>query len=395
MKNTWIFLTLLSVLIGGAGCTMHWTKAVQKGKWVNNNRVVKVPMETQNNLIIVPVVVHGNTYRFLLDTGAPFSISKELQEKLQYPIISKGNIVDSDNNREAILWAKVDSISIGEAVFVNQSAFIGDFKANPLLACLELDGIIGSNLMRQCNWTIDPVNQQLTLFQDPPQRQEGDLMEIPFKPNKQYSMFASLPIGQSTVNSVLIDYGSNSMCSMNPSIFEVLAERNAFHKVWVEKGTKQSGIIGKPVAINRQITQCDSLLFDSVRINPVLVRTSKTTSIGNGLLKHFIVTIDWSNHRLLLEPTDKKIPTLTMAGFSIGVRANQQLYIQSLVNHSTADSLGMRTHMQVVKFNGLDFEQGATFCDFFTAPKSDTLYLECRGANGQPYTYQLERTFVK
>ena len=80
-------------------CAVKWTDAIQYGSVTKVSNIEVVNIEIRNKLIIVPITIEGKEYRFLFDTGAPFSISEELQENTNFNTVSKGNIVDSDYNR--------------------------------------------------------------------------------------------------------------------------------------------------------------------------------------------------------------------------------------------------------------------------------------------------------
>ena len=188
-------------------CAVKWTDAIQYGSVTKVSNIEVINIEIRNKLIIVPISIKGKEYRFLFDTGAPFSISEELQENTNFKTVSKGNIVDSDYNRKKVKWVQVNSINIGNVSFKNQTAFVGDFDANPIMNCLGIDGIIGSNLIRHCNWTIDQEKYALSLSSKTgiDTREEGFV--LPFKTDNQYNIFVDINIGKSSIKNVLVDYG--------------------------------------------------------------------------------------------------------------------------------------------------------------------------------------------
>ena len=66
------------------GCSVKWTDAIQLGKVEQRNFNTEIEFEIKIGLVIVPVIINGENYNFLLDTEAPFSISEKLQNKLGY-----------------------------------------------------------------------------------------------------------------------------------------------------------------------------------------------------------------------------------------------------------------------------------------------------------------------
>ena len=95
-----------------------------EGQSSGKNKAVfskSVQTEVKLGLHIVPIELRGKTYRFLFDTGAPTSISEVVQKELQYKVIDRGHIVDSDKNKIRVNYVRVDSILIEDVKFSNKN----------------------------------------------------------------------------------------------------------------------------------------------------------------------------------------------------------------------------------------------------------------------------------
>jgi hypothetical protein len=393
MKDKFTILLLIGIVIHLTyGCSVEWTEAIRSGEVAKNEFRENVKIEIQKGLIFLPVIIEGKEYRFLFDSGAPFSISNHLQKDFEFKIVSKGNIKDSDHNRKKVLWAQVDSINIGDVSFTNQTAFIGDFDANPLYKCLKIDGIIGSNLLRHCNWTIDQKHQSLTLFNDIGEDDLKGCFTIPFTSDYQYIMYTDISVGQTTVRNVLVDYGSNGSIALNDEIFTTLKNRNIIGETRIEKGVQQSGIVGKAVDLRREIVYSDSVHIDSIYFKKVMLRTGKTVSVGNRFLSRFKVTIDWNNKKLhLLENTE--IPdSIHFYEFKLGYSASQGVHVLSVVENSNAYNEGIRPNMKVLKIDELDFESGNDFCDYVSHEPGDKMFLQLIDSTGHKIEYHIDKT---
>ena len=376
-------------------CAVKWTDAIQYGSVTKASNIESVNIEIRNKLIVVPITIQGKEYRFLFDTGAPLSISEELQENTNFKTLSKGNIVDSDYNRKKVKWVQVDSINIGNVSFKNQTAFVGDFDANPIMSCLGIDGIIGSNLIRQYNWTIDQEKHSLSLSSKIGTDTRKESFVLPFKTDNQYNIYLDINIGKSSIKNVLVDYGSNGSIALSNEIFNILQENNIVNKTFIEKGINQSGIIGKPVELNRQVSYSDSVRINNLSFKNVMLRTGKTVSLGNDFLSRFKLTIDWNNKNLYLIKLCKETDKAVTAGFRIGYKLEKGIYVQSVMEKSDAYNKGVRPNMEVVKIDSLDFKNGSEFCDYVDHRLKNQIFLELINSKGKTIKYQIEKTILK
>ncbi len=388
---TTIFL-YLGVLFITNGCSKDWTEAIRSGNTHQEQFRQDVDIEIKNGLIFLPVSIQGQTYRFLFDTGAPLSISQKIQNALEYEVVSKGNIIDSDHNNQEVKWVQVDSILIGDISFQKQVAFIGDFEANPLLSCLEIDGIIGSNLIRHCNWRIDQNNKSTSLFKGIESLDHNEGITIPFKTDHQYNMFVDINIGQASLKNVLVDFGSNGSIALNHEIFTLLQEREILDSGFHENGSIQSGIVGEKAVLKRSFVYSDSVRIGNITLQDVLLRTGKTVSIGTKFLSQFIVTINWDNRTLHLAKDDSHPSLLCFPGFRLGYSNDLGMYVQSIVLKSNAYNEGVRPNMRVIKLDGLDFENGNNFCDYVDHKLSLRILMELSDSIGSRKIYQFKQT---
>jgi len=391
--NNLIFF--LVVILTQLGCTVKWTEAIQYGHIKSADFNEKIDIKIQQGLIFIPVTINGINYRFLFDSGAPFSVSKELQVKHSFKTISKGNIIDSDHNKKKVDWVKVEDIQIGTVSFLNQTAFVGDFKANPLLKCLNIDGIIGSNLMRYCNWTINQDKKQLSLNNTIDSTTIKESISIPFKTDLQYNIFLNINVGKALVKSIRVDYGSNGSIALNKDIFNKLKENKLIDNIYKEKGVQQTGIVGQPVDFTREITVSDSVKIGALYLKSVELKTGKTNLIGNKILSRFIVTIDWNKKTLYLKEFQLKKATNEHLGFKIGYTNNKGYYIQSVLENSIAHKKGVKPNMKVLKIDRLDFENGNDFCDYINLKHGKQVYLELIDSKEKKQQYYIDKISLK
>jgi len=167
MQKSSIIAILSSLFLLGSCSYNH--SLFQAGGMIGDSQQAEVKFDqilstTQiSDLIFVRVAIGGEDYRFLFDTGAPMVISKELQSKFQFEIISKNRVNDSQGNSKTQNYVTLDSIRLGSQVFTGLTAIEADLRYSPILACLDIDGIVGANLMRHAFWEMDGATGYLRM----------------------------------------------------------------------------------------------------------------------------------------------------------------------------------------------------------------------------------------
>lgn len=371
MRPKYVIYILITILLNG--CAVTWQEALTYGEVPD---VFSDSVNTENylGLMIVPVTINGQEYRFLYDTGAPFSISHRVQDACGFDVLTGGQIIDSDNNKSKIEYVQVDSLLLGSTPFVDQTAFVGDFSTNPKIGCLEIDGIIGSNFMQHCNWTVDFNNNLLSYYNT--SVDTVGCAKVSFYTNSQYDILVNLRMGEAKVNNVKIDYGSNGILSIEEQDFAQLMDLGVCDTFLLETGVSRSGIVGKEVPIEDKISHLDSLQLGGVLFRNVIYSSSSSSLLGTKMLSQYTVTIDWTNHQLYFKPTAALSSPYTTFAFSAGYSENKGFYIQSVVQGSSADELGLQSGMAIHKINGQTFTK-TNFCDYVQLMNQDpnTLHL--------------------
>lgn len=354
-------LPLLITCLALFSCTTKYRKALKYGKVSQDHFNETVPIEVINQLTIIPVKIKGHTYRFLFDTGAPFSISKELQNRIQYKQLNQATLTDSDNSKSSLDIVQVDSISIGSITFLNQTAFTASFKNNIILKCLNIDGIVGSNLMRHCNWTIDMQNEVLNLSKGYLHHKQEGFITIPFNTDKQYDIILDLAIGNTLLKNVKLDYGSNGSLSISDKAFDILKTKEFLQTLSI-KGYSQSGLFGTRKPLNSELTQVDSIWIGRFPLNQILIESGKSGLLGGKILINYIVKINWENQTISFSKHLNQYKFTSNFGIRIGF--TDKVIIQSIYENSPAEQMGLKPNMEILGIDHLDFTKQHNLCDY-------------------------------
>jgi len=378
MENKTRIVLLLLIIGSLSACLFKPPIVLQYGGVLQSQYKDTVSVEIRNRLILVPVQINGKDYTFLFDTGAPFSISDEIQEEFGFKVISKGNIVDSDGNRQKVNYVNVKNVKISEIDFLDQTAFVGNFKANPVLKCFGIDGIVGSNLIRHADWLINMPKKELIVGHDLDSLFVGLNHQMPFTTDMQYNILLQLPVGSDLFKDVKIDYGSNGGLDLHRQQFSEIESHHLIESSHQIVGGRQTGLLGEVVQSKRRISISDSISFGGLEIPSVEIQIGNNDLIGTQALKKAIVGIDWKQKKVHFSPSAHFENEFRTHGFYSGISADGQPMIRAVFENSLAFDAGLKEGMLINEANGLDFENGSDFCDYIDLlnQEGDSLSLE-------------------
>lgn len=296
------FLLLSSFLFGQSGFTLSQGKTSEKGY------LTTIPYEEIKEKIIIDGVINGKTYKFMLDTGAPMVVFKKLSEDLNLLKINDMVIEDQSNKKDTMDVAILPKIKIGDITFNNIPTLISD---SPLIECFGIDGIIGSNVLRNSTVQVSSKSKTITIT-DAPKR-----LNLKSKPSKMVLSAQSNPYiwiehknnGIGGRELLLFDTGMDGFYDISMPIYKEHSEKlTHLNLISKSSGTYSIGIHG-----NAETAENYKFLLPEMTINNVAFKnvTTETTYDGNSrvgarLLKYGIVTVDYKNKKFYFEPFEEK-----------------------------------------------------------------------------------------
>lgn len=389
--HKWLVLTLC-IALSLFSCSKSWTKIITDGSIDQTQFIDSLEVDNMIGLMIVSVEIKGKKYRFLFDSGAPTSISTDLQNELGFNLISKGKLSDSDNNISKFGFVRIDSLFIASIPFYDQTAFVGDFSANPTLACLDLDGIVGSNTQRFCNWKILRKSKKIYLSSELFENDSIEYSTIPFTSDNQFDINIDLSTPIGLIKHMKVDYGSNGEIGISSSMFDKMLEKEMIVKVYNETGYSQSGIVGKLIEKNRRISLIDSLLIGDHLVEKVMVKSGSNGLIGNRFLSRQDIIIDWTHKQLHIKRNSEAVENGTF-GLGFAQSDSLGLIIKSIISEGPADKAGLKPMMKILNYGDLDFEGEHNICDYISKQDQikDSIQISVMGINGIPSSYSLHK----
>ncbi len=245
-------------------------------------------------------------YHFIFDTGSPTYFSKNLINKLKLEPKSNFTIQD-DRGTKRNLDFYLTSIKLQNSDF--QEVIIGELPKSLTLDSINIDGVMGANLMQHCAWQIDYTKHRIYFAKEievlamPKENYAVSFIRNIFRTPCIYLMLNQFPRRPTA----LLSTGSPEAISLN-YIFKSL------HRSMKYLGREVDTVVVHQKMASSSIYEftdvSDTLVIGKARelvINdltahgiPTVFQSTLQNRLGNEFLKSYILTIDWQNRKLWL-----------------------------------------------------------------------------------------------
>ncbi|MBD0832803.1 retropepsin-like aspartic protease [Aestuariibaculum sediminum] len=291
-----------------------------------------IQFEVVKNKIILPVTIADKTYRFILDTGAPNMISNEIENLLQPKKAKIISITDSNNKTKPLKLITLKNLKLGESEFRNIPTLVYDLKNDPIFKCFEIDGLIGSNMLRHSILKLDMQAKTLTLTDNTEKlildRNNFEKIEYTDKQSGP-RIWVDLKGKDQGKELILIDTGMSNLYSLSKTNYNILKTKDIFHIKGKSTGASGLGLFGETSKNEHHKLLLPSLNLCNVNLRNVVTQTSDDdhSKIGSQILQYGTLTIDYKHKRLYFDTKSITIPVnYSDLGFSFSVK-NENLII--------------------------------------------------------------------
>lgn len=351
-----------------------------------------------NNQIVVPVIIKGKTYHFVFDTGATTVVSKEIAEELALPSLFKNILQDGAGVEREETFYNVSDMQIADIDFKNVAVVAGDMKKFADVLCVNIDGLLGTNVLRSCYWKVDYSNGQLT-FSDREIKPSKDMYAVDFKENFSGTPLLELYMGKYRVN-MFMDTGYTKVLSIPDSLY--FRARKEHERPYVKGyGTTTVTLFGNDPK-EKYVGLLDSVYIFNKRhllLNPIAdIDHADTYLVGNAVFKGFgQMILDWKKHRLYLpEKTVDIKEAYPSFGFS-PLFVNNQLVVTVVWEGTEAFKKGITVGSIITAVNGQDtvnitHETWCGLLDLFGNNKPPEIMISVQDKGGKITGYTLKRT---
>lgn len=289
---------VLAMLIGSCSSSQIVQLATQ-GTLSEEAFKVEIPCYYIDKYIFIELSIQNKSYTFLFDTGADITtIDKGLLSDIEFVPLKKYTTTGSAFEAVKLQYGCLSSLTIGGVEFKKIGVGIQDLShvKSPFADKRKIHGIIGANILRKAFWQIDYQKQSIKFSNEmsnfPPASNAYKIAMIP-KSTSNWGLTRINVSIHGQVDNFVFDTGSYGSFTANPPFLEQ-----------IENGTKPLVEVKKNSQSNKRKFILEKLKIDGLEFENQELSIEKNVDllIGNDFWEDFVVTIDWRNNQLYLEP---------------------------------------------------------------------------------------------
>jgi len=316
----------------------------------------EIPFEYRMNLIVIKPIINGKQRDMIFDTGAPNVMSSSLSNEMKLKEKVKQKSYDSQGAKSSLSFVSVPEIKIGNIDFINTCAAIADFDKSPEMKALNVDGIIGANLMKYATWYLDFENMKIVLASS------ADSIKVNKKPAniKFVSSITGTPkieinFSEAVQKNITFDTGSNGdfICSLNA--FKNLKKKNKINQYISNYGTFGSGLYGHGKPDSNFTAVVSELKIGETQLGKSRIdfNAGDVNTIGLNFLSNYNIILDWKKKNIALYEVKKfnNLPYLSL-GFSLK-SDNGKVVVANVIPNTDAERKGLKIGAEVIGINAL------------------------------------------
>jgi hypothetical protein len=348
-----------------------------------------IPFDFVRNKIIIVVTVNGVNKRFIFDTGAVLTISKELQGLMNYPDIGAVEVDDVNSKSVAAKIVAMRAFQVGKLTFEAIPSVVVDIKGTYPINCLNCDGIVGSNVFRNCIVSINLADKIIILTDNPQKLTLRNAWQTPVSIDKTGKPFLPLNVGNDINFEGLFDSGSDKFISLSARVYEKSIKKGAANLLNEGFGITSIGINGIAAAEKKNRAMIKQVKFgDNVIDNVVTIESESTkNAIGIQLAEYGTITVDYINKLFYFVPLQQVQQYKNQKTLGFKDIPGEGLYSIGIVwTNTMAEKIGLKNGFQILKVNSQDFtkrtvENDCLFAlaNFFKNPVIKLVYKDDKG----------------
>jgi hypothetical protein len=294
-------------------------------EWANQGTVKnedynsEIPFRYVNGYIFVDIIQNDKKYNFLFDSGAEATlIDKSIINEFEFKPFSTSNISGPLITNGVVNTITLSAIKISDIEFLDIGAVAFDLQIFKSKFCEKLDGVIGSTLLKKAKWQIDYKNKVIRL--------SNEISNL-ISEKPKYTLTTNIPEkgwGTETIELNIDGFVSQFNFDTGNGRSKIVSQPNKLKDFTtntkgsiIEYGFKKSATDYKFIA--------ESVTIGGIKLKNQTISLENEVGnlqlLGNRFFENFILTIDWKNHQLYLDPI-KDIVSETLIDFELNFSPN-------------------------------------------------------------------------
>jgi hypothetical protein len=326
----------------------------------------KIPYRNVNGKIVIEVLLNGKIRKFIVDTSAPLTISEDLFDESKFSVLRNVNIRDANGVKDSVKVASVSGISIGGVVFNNIPAVV---KKTALLSCMGVDGLIGSNLLRNSIIQFNSPEKTIILtdsYSENPNLSRGLSTQMELDPQQSLPIITVYPSNEEKMAShvLLFDTGDDNLYTVSIRNYKFFEENIAglFDKYAEAEGAYALSLNETTFGQQHYLLRVPGLSVNGICLKNVMAYTThdENSRIGSPILDHGTVTLDYIDKTFIFSPVvsvSSRIWTISP------MLKDGKLVVGAIWDKSLQDKVNVGD--KILKIADIDYTSFDT-CDFFT-----------------------------
>jgi predicted aspartyl protease len=357
-----------------------------------------IPYKELKNKVIIQSYINGKPYNFIIDTGAATTITPALYKELNSQVINHVPVSDQSGIVDSLQIVSLKNIQLGDVTFNDIPAMV--VKETMLFDCFKVDGLIGSNMLRNSIVQFASQTHTLTITDKPKSLNLKGRYATKMVTDKiQSNPFLAVEVMNSELHltdNLLFDSGMDSFYDLSFKAFnEISANRNLLQVEAQAVGSYSLGLHGLSAEEESYRVFAPELKISGYTFKNVTTVTTHghSSRIGADLFKYGVVTLDYINRKFYFEPYQEEAKDLTEKSWPFIPTVKDGKIVIGLIWDQAWEGKINQNDL-VISFNGKNYEN-ADVCDVMTADnrsKNDTATLVLKDAKtGEVKTFEVTR----
>lgn len=380
MKKIPVVLLLFSINLSA------YAQNLNKGKIEQKNYFEVIPYTIKRGFISVKVSINGKDYNFQFDTGAPFAISEKLCRELGLSSSENIQVSDASGKKGEVNIVSVPKLNLGNITFLNTKG-ITFSESNFIYDCHNVDGIIGSNILRNSIIQFDSENKQIIITDNAKKLEMQEVMYQKMSLSKsQSNPYINVILKKDDIltnTNALLDSGSDGFFDISNKTYNFIEKQtNVFNKISSNEGSIALGFFGTEEKKQITLVNIPQFLINKFEINNLVATTTSSfnSRIGNQLLKYGKSTLDYKKKRFYFEPYENiETDKLSQKPWAINPTYHNGKLVVGIIWDKSLESL-INLGDEILIFDGIDYS-GLSLCDIITSEreiKKNSVIIELR-----------------